>query len=55
MNSTRIPKAVHHALKRDSPAGPLEPKGPPLSTRITLGRPKRRNNRMKVRCTGFQL
>src|SRR6266496_3665634 len=37
MNSTPIPKAVHHALNRVSPAGPLDPKGLPLSTRIIAG------------------
>ena len=48
MYSTRMPKLTNHALKRDKPAGPVEPKGWPLSVRMISGRPKRPNKRFIV-------
>src|ERR1700722_441376 len=34
-----MPNFTHQALKRVSPNAPVEPKGEPLSTRITRGKP----------------
>ena len=41
--STRIPSWSHQALSCERPQTPRDPKGEPLSTRRTSGRPKRRN------------
>src|SRR2546422_8383063 len=46
-----MPTVHHHTLSAESPQAPVLPKGEPLSTRITLGKPARRNRPIKTRRT----
>ena len=43
---------MNQALKRDRPAAPVLPNGPPLSVRMAKGWPCCRNKRTKACCTG---